>query len=323
MEEAIEDLKSANEDHQCCISKLRTMGLEIRGQIPCIHLNPAHLAHPRQIYYMDFSREEWVDSRYQTSDTIAHPTGASGSCIGEEDIRGLIHDALRYCRSAKTFRSRKSLDKHVLQQPCDQNANLIQSHSQQHCLPIDDEVDEYESKLLTEVEITDGQGKVLRMQKMSIKDVYRLLGDGERILVHVDDLFQPIKATGGLCTRFMTSLIGMPYTSKIDKVILDKFGSKYQSIKYRYKNKLLKKAKIKLKIAREENGVYIKDEEKNYSQEQLFEALDLANGFILCMVYVEHMLQEKARDLVAKKTMELGISGPIDTTAEYEIHNAI
>lgn len=49
---------------------------------------------------------------------------------------------------------------------------------------------------------------MLRMQKLSIKDVYRLLGDGERILVHVDDLFQPIKAAGGLCTRFMTSLIG-------------------------------------------------------------------------------------------------------------------
>jgi len=54
----------------------------------------------------------------------------------------------------------------------------------------------------------DDQGKVLRMQKMLMKDVYRLLGDGERILVHVDDLSQPIKAAGGLCTRFMTLLIG-------------------------------------------------------------------------------------------------------------------
>ncbi|KAJ8443090.1 hypothetical protein Cgig2_030858 [Carnegiea gigantea] len=281
------------------------MGSEIRGQIPCVHLNPTHLAHPRQVYLE------------LTSYTIAHPTGASGSYIGEEDIRGLIHDALvynlfnsddqhamvemgdthenigdsgtedfdngiLYCRSAKMFRFRKSLDKHVLQQPCDQNANHIQPHSQQHCLVVDD------------------QGKVLRMQKMLMKDVYRLLADGERILVHVDDLFQPIKAAGGLCTR-------MPYTSEMDKVILDKLGSKYRSVKYRYKNKLLKKAKIKLKTAREENGVYIKDEEKNYSQEQLFEALDLEN----------------ARDLVAKKTMELGISGPIDTAAESEIHNAV
>ena len=41
------------------------------------------------------------------------------------------------------------------------------------------------------------------------------------------------------------------------------------------------------------------------------------------MVYVEHMLQEKARDLVAKKTMEFGICGPMDTAAESEIHNAV
>ncbi|KAJ8432524.1 hypothetical protein Cgig2_030316 [Carnegiea gigantea] len=317
----------------------------------------------------------------------------------------------RYCRNAKMFRSRKSLDKHVLQQPCDQNANHIQPYSQQHYLAVDD------------------QGKVLRMQKMSLKDVHRLLGDGERILVPVDDLFQPIKAAGGLCTRFMTLLIGqftlvpldlenffevkkywgaklivecrekfsMPYTLEIDKVILDKFGSKYRSVKYRYKNKLLKKAKIKLKTAREENGVYIKDEEKNYSQKQLFEALNLVdqpsrfadhqceklksnirsgnskklskkgkearstqihshttgaisyaqkkdefqlkekrkptevefvdmahqtkNGTYVQVESKDFM--EKARDLVAKMTMELGISGPIDTTAESEIHNAV
>ncbi|KAJ8428016.1 hypothetical protein Cgig2_032311 [Carnegiea gigantea] len=235
------------------------------------------------------------------------------------------------------------------------------------------------------------------MQKMLMKDVYRLFGDGKTILVHVDDLFQPIRATRGLCTRFMTLLIGqftlvppdlenffevkkycgakliaelrenfsMPYTSEMDKVILDKFGSKCRSVKYRYKNKLLKKAKIKLKIAREENGVYIKDEEKNYSQEQLFEALNLVdhpsgfadhqweklksdirskkakqlkkkrkptevevfdmahqtkNGTYVQVESKEFM--EKAKDLVAKKTI-LGISEPIDTAAESEIHNAV
>lgn len=43
-----------------------------------------------------FHGEQWVDSRYQTPYTISHPIGASGSRIGEEDIRGLIHDALGY-----------------------------------------------------------------------------------------------------------------------------------------------------------------------------------------------------------------------------------
>ncbi|KAJ8430328.1 hypothetical protein Cgig2_015385 [Carnegiea gigantea] len=178
--------------------------------------------------------------------TVSHSTGASESHIGEEDIRGLIHDTLG---SAKMFRFRKSLDKHILQQPCDQNANHIQPHSQHHYLPVDD------------------QGKVLRMQEMPTKDVYRLLG---------------------------AEKFNMPYTSKMDKVIFDKFGSKFRRVKYRYKNKLLKKAKTKLKTTREESGVY-----------------------------VEHMLQDKARDLVAKKTMELGISKPVDDAAESEIHNAV
>ena len=47
-----------------------------------------------------------------------------------------IYYSCRYCKSAKMFRSRKSLEKHVLQQPCDQNANLIQTHTQQHCLAV-------------------------------------------------------------------------------------------------------------------------------------------------------------------------------------------
>ncbi|KAJ8429049.1 hypothetical protein Cgig2_023920 [Carnegiea gigantea] len=340
-----------------------------------------------------FHGEQRVDSRYQTPYTISHPTGASESHIGEEDIRGLIHDTLGYCRSAKMFRSKKSLDKRVLQS-CDQNASHIQPHSQQHCLAVDD------------------QGKVFRMQKMSMKDVYRLLGDGGRILVPVDDLFQPIKAAGGLCTRFMTSLIGqftlvppdlenffevkkycgakliaelrknfgMPCTSEMDKVILDKFGSKYRSVKYRYKNKLLKKAKIMLKTAREENGALDlvdhssgfadhqweklksnirsekakklskkgkearstqihtrttgaisyarrKDEFQLKKKRKLTEVefFDMAhqtkNGTYVQAESKEFM--EKAKDLVAKKTMELGISEPNAAAAESEIHNAV
>ncbi|KAJ8419549.1 hypothetical protein Cgig2_013445 [Carnegiea gigantea] len=48
-----------------------------------------------------------------------------------------------------------------------------------------------------------------------------------------------------------------------------------------------------------------------------------ANAFVLCMVYVEHMLHEKARNLVANKTSELGISKPINSAAKSEIHNVV
>lgn len=52
---------------------------------------------------------------------------------------------------------------------------------------------------------TDAQGYVLWMQKMSIKDVYKLKED-EMVLVHVNEFDQPIKDAGGLFTRFMTFL---------------------------------------------------------------------------------------------------------------------
>jgi len=55
------------------------------------------------------------------------------------------------------------------------------------------------------------------MQKMSVKKVYTLL-DGERILVHVDELSQPIKAVGGLCMRFMTLLLKWPNLCPLDTI---------------------------------------------------------------------------------------------------------
>ncbi|KAJ8427894.1 hypothetical protein Cgig2_008512 [Carnegiea gigantea] len=88
--------------------------------------------------------------------------------------------------------------------------------------------------------------------------------------------------------------------------------------KYRYKIKLLKKSKTMLKTAREESDVYIKDEEKNYSQEQLFEALDLK--FRSNIRYEK--AKDKAWDLVAKRTMKLGISKPDDAATKSKIHNA-
>ncbi|KAJ8428435.1 hypothetical protein Cgig2_009045 [Carnegiea gigantea] len=115
-------------------------------------------------------------------------------------------------KSAKMFRFRKSLDKHILQQPCDQNANHIQPHSQHHYLPVDD------------------QGKVLRMQKMSMKDVYKLLGDGQFTLVPPDleNFFEVKKYCGAKLIAELWEKFSMPYTSEMDKVVLDKFGSKYR-----------------------------------------------------------------------------------------------
>ena len=44
---------------------------------------------------------------------------------------------------------------------------------------------------------------------MRAKDVYKL-NNGEKILVHVNEFGQPIKAAAGVCTRFMTLLLKQP-----------------------------------------------------------------------------------------------------------------
>ncbi|KAM7262369.1 hypothetical protein ACFE04_021446 [Oxalis oulophora] len=80
----------------------------------------------------------------------------------------------------------------------------------------DDETDEEEAKLLKQVEIVDRAGVVLRNQEMSAKDVYKKVMTSERILVHVNDHSQTIGAAGGVCTRFMSSVIAQPNICPLD-----------------------------------------------------------------------------------------------------------
>ncbi|GJS84098.1 putative transposase-associated domain-containing protein [Tanacetum coccineum] len=70
-------------------------------------------------------------------------------------------------------------------------------------------VNEYEKKLLYEVEVIDEHGKILRIQKMTCKQVYKLR-EGEKILVHVYKKNQLIKTAGNLCRRFITLLLKEP-----------------------------------------------------------------------------------------------------------------
>ena len=55
----------------------------------------------------------------------------------------------------------------------------------------------------------DEYGSILRTQKMTAKDVYKL-SKGEKVLVHVNDTFQLIKGATTVCTRFMTLLLRQP-----------------------------------------------------------------------------------------------------------------
>nr|GEX48373.1 ARID DNA-binding domain-containing protein [Tanacetum cinerariifolium] len=83
--------------------------------------------------------------------------------------------------------------------------HLNQDDEDEHEDEDEDEIDE-ESK---EVEIVDEYGSILRVQKMTAKDVYKLT-EGEKVLVHINDSFQLIKGAAGVCTRFMTILLSKP-----------------------------------------------------------------------------------------------------------------
>ncbi|KAJ8421462.1 hypothetical protein Cgig2_006243 [Carnegiea gigantea] len=154
--------------------------------------------------------------------------------------------------------------------------------------------------------LRDDQGKVLRMQKMSMKDVHKLLGDGERILVHVDDLFQPIKAArvNKYCgAKLITELRIRNYQRNERKPDVDKYIPTLLQLK---KKRKLTEDEFFDMAPQTKNETYVQDESKE---------------FIFTIGITR--LMDKARDLIAKKTIELGISEPVDDAAESEIHNAV
>nr|XP_043611508.1 uncharacterized protein LOC122583145 [Erigeron canadensis] len=172
---------------------------------------------------------------------------------------------------------------------------------------LDDEtdlLDEYEMKLLYEAQIQDEQGNILRTQKMRAKDIYKL-NEGEKVLVHLNENDQPVKASGGLCTRFMTLLLKqpnlcpiearnweevktgcgvrllgelrakfcIPQGENIDKVLLKHFNERYRSLKHRRKENLFRLVATRLDEANNIGGDNVQAVE--YTKEQILHALDL------------------------------------------------
>ncbi|GKE06600.1 hypothetical protein Tco_1398618, partial [Tanacetum coccineum] len=159
-------------------------------------------------------------------------------------------------------------------------------------------VDEYEKKLLYEVKVIDEHGKILRIQKMTCKQVYKLQ-EGEKILVHVNKNNQLIKAAGNLCKRFMTLLLkepklcppdfkdwtecktgcgvrlllelrlrfSLPERESVDDVIFEIMDDKFRTLKYRLKMKLFGLAT--------NNIVEDGEQEMDYTEDELLQALDL------------------------------------------------
>ncbi|XP_071735256.1 uncharacterized protein [Rutidosis leptorrhynchoides] len=187
------------------------------------------------------------------------------------------------------------------------STSAFHSESSSHVSSFEkDELNDYENKLQREVEIIDEQGNVIRVVKMRTKEVY-LLNAGEKILVHVNNLDQPIKAAGGLCTRFMTHLLqepntglpsarnwreckigcgvrllealrwrfSLPQSENMDRVLFSIWDRAFRSLKFSLKEKLFKS------VTEELNRLnYMGDEvaqERVYTEDELLDGLDLIN----------------------------------------------
>ncbi|GKE82435.1 hypothetical protein Tco_1552435, partial [Tanacetum coccineum] len=182
--------------------------------------------------------------------------------------------------------------------------------------------DQYEQNLLSEDEIIDGNGNILRTQKR-----------GEKVLVHVNKDYQLIKNIGGLCSRFMTLILkqpnlcppdakdwkeckdscaGMliaelrqrrfciPQGESVDKVLSTMFSVKRRTVKYRLKQVLYQQAANKLNEANGING--LDAQEKNYTDDELLAALDLLEppeNFLehQWRVYKSHLRKPIAKDV--------------------------
>nr|GEZ75716.1 ribose 5-phosphate isomerase, type A [Tanacetum cinerariifolium] len=108
--------------------------------------------------------------------------------------------------------------------------------------------DEYEQNLLTEAEIIDENGNILRTQKMTPNQVYKLKGGEKR--------------------RFC-----IPQGESVDKVLSAMFSVKRRTVKYRLKQGLYQQAANKLNEANGING--LDTQEKDYTNDELLAALDL------------------------------------------------
>ncbi|GKA30258.1 tetratricopeptide-like helical domain, DYW domain protein [Tanacetum coccineum] len=217
-------------------------------------------------------------------------------------------------------------------QPSSSRTSLHQFSSSFHLNQDDEDEDEDEiDEESKEVEIVDEYGSILRVQKMTAKDVYKLT-EGEKVLVHVNDSFQLIKGAAGVCTRFMTILLSkpnlcppeakdwreikarcgtlllgelrrkfsLPQVSDLDDVLFAMFGVKVRYTKHRFKMKLFRLAAKKLDEA---NNVGANGElERTYTDDQLLQALDLIDAPPNFLHHQWELYKSNLRTPLAKKT---------------------
>ncbi|GJY68743.1 ribose 5-phosphate isomerase A [Tanacetum coccineum] len=223
-------------------------------------------------------------------------------------------------------------------QPSSSRTSLHQFSSSFHLNQDDEDEDEDENENdeeSKEVEIVDEYGSILRVQKMTTKDVYKLT-EGEKVLVHVNDSFYLIKGAAGVCTRFITILLSkpnlclpeakdwreikarcgtlilgelrrkfsLPQVSDLDDVLFAMFGVKVRYTKHRFKMRLFQLAAKKLDEANNvgANG----EQERTYTDDELLQALDLIDAPPNFLHHQWELYKSNLRTPLAKKLSEQG-----------------
>nr|GEX02948.1 hypothetical protein [Tanacetum cinerariifolium] len=199
---------------------------------------------------------------------------AIGPNIAAKQYKGFITNGYRFLtRRHEEFKKTQKLRSHAIRPSflydMRQNSSSSSSSLQASVGP-DVEInlaDQYEHNLLSEVEIIDVNENIIRTQKMTAKQVYKLKW-GEKVLVDVNKDYQLIKNAGGLCSRFMTLILKQPNLCPPGCQ-----GLEGMTVKYRLKQRLYQQAANKL---HEANGINrLNAQEKNYIDEELLAALDL------------------------------------------------
>ncbi|GJZ68704.1 hypothetical protein Tco_0631944 [Tanacetum coccineum] len=135
---------------------------------------------------------------------------------------------------------------------------------------------QYEHNLLSEVEIIDGNGNILRTQKMTTKQVYKLNG-GEKNPIYAPSDAKDWKECKDSCAAMLIAELrrrfSIPQGESVDRVLSTMLSRKRRTVKYRLKMSLYQQAANKLNEANGING--LDAQEKTYTEDELLAALDL------------------------------------------------
>nr|GEU98882.1 hypothetical protein [Tanacetum cinerariifolium] len=183
---------------------------------------------------------------------------------------------------SQSLQSQPTLHEPTLHQSSSLNSLLNQDHDLLSEVEIN-LADQYKQNLLSEVEKIDVNGNILRTQKMTAKQVYKLKGVKRfmTLILKQPNICPPDAKDWKECKESYAAMLiaelrrrfCIPQGESVDKVRSAMFSMKRRTVKYRLKQGLYQQAANKLNEANGING--LDAQQKNYTDDKLLAALDL------------------------------------------------